>query len=64
MALRMASRLTLPSSLHLKVKVTSADVGKGSIPNWASWQMAAMLKSLSAGPHLDVVHVHEVPAVV
>lgn len=38
--LRMASRLTLPSSPHLKVRVTLA------AGHWASWQMAAMVRSL------------------
>lgn len=41
--LRMASRLTLPSCLHLKLRVTS---------------------EVSTGPHLDIVHVHEVSTVV
>lgn len=46
--LRMAPRLTLSSSLHLKLQVTSAAGGKGSVPNWALWQMAAMVRSLQA----------------
>lgn len=43
--LRMASRLTRSSSPHLRLRVTSAVSDKGSVPNWALWQRAAMGRS-------------------